>query len=245
MSEREKRSLERLLKSQGQLGEFVRMSMEDMRERDLFLIREASQRLLLEKSWPAARAAAPTASLEHGVTPRGFTRVDFKDRYGEECSLQASSLATEAAIWLGVDTPKLRVMAPQGAGFSASLEFDDGSSGWATVGVKVDGGSVLQTGRMHLTQDMVKVLLPALQEFVDTGELPSSQTVEILFQSASDALVTLRHGGDCPHCEGVGWTDHDRDAVKCPACGGTGEIDMTDPEMLARLDEFNHYEVPA
>jgi len=36
-------------------------------------------------------------------TNRGFARADFKDRYKSECSIQNSSLATEDAIWLGVD----------------------------------------------------------------------------------------------------------------------------------------------
>lgn len=32
-------------------------------------------------------------------TERGFFRVDFDDRYGERCSIQKSSLATEDAIF--------------------------------------------------------------------------------------------------------------------------------------------------
>lgn len=44
-------------------------------------------------------------------TARGFEFIKFKDRYGEGCSLQASSLAdyTEpgsSAVWLGLDTPE-------------------------------------------------------------------------------------------------------------------------------------------
>jgi hypothetical protein len=38
-------------------------------------------------------------------TPRGFARGNFVDRYGSGCSIQESSLATERAIWLGVDIP--------------------------------------------------------------------------------------------------------------------------------------------
>lgn len=38
-------------------------------------------------------------------TERGFLRVLFTDRYGEACSLQESSLASEPAIWLGLDGP--------------------------------------------------------------------------------------------------------------------------------------------
>lgn len=36
-------------------------------------------------------------------TQRGFAIAEFKDRYGVDCSIQESSLATERAIWLGVD----------------------------------------------------------------------------------------------------------------------------------------------
>lgn len=37
------------------------------------------------------------------ITDRGFARADFEDCYGSQCSVQESSLGTEAAIWLGVD----------------------------------------------------------------------------------------------------------------------------------------------
>jgi hypothetical protein len=72
-------------------------------------------------------------------TQRGFVRVEFTDRYGESCSLQESSLATEAAVWLGQNKPT----------------FDDKKE---LVGC-----------RMHLTQDMAKWLIEELQYFVDTG----------------------------------------------------------------------------
>ncbi len=36
-------------------------------------------------------------------TPRGFLRADFVDRNGDKCSIQESSLATEEAIWLGLN----------------------------------------------------------------------------------------------------------------------------------------------
>lgn len=39
--------------------------------------------------------------LKFEKTDRGFTRSDFKDKYGKECSIQESSLATEHCIWLG------------------------------------------------------------------------------------------------------------------------------------------------
>ena len=38
-------------------------------------------------------------TVEH--TARGFEVVHFTDLYGEECTLQVSSLAEPAAVWLG------------------------------------------------------------------------------------------------------------------------------------------------
>jgi len=37
------------------------------------------------------------------TTKRGFRTFEFEDYYGCPCRLQESSLATEAALWLGVD----------------------------------------------------------------------------------------------------------------------------------------------
>jgi len=42
-------------------------------------------------------------TLEKGKSDRGFGFYQFKDKYGQKCSLQDSSLATEPAIWFGVD----------------------------------------------------------------------------------------------------------------------------------------------
>jgi len=42
-------------------------------------------------------------TLKKETTSRGFGLWEFKDKYGQECSLQDSSLASEPAIWLGVD----------------------------------------------------------------------------------------------------------------------------------------------
>lgn len=38
------------------------------------------------------------------TTERGFAVYEFTDRYGQGCSLQKSSLASEDAIWFGVVT---------------------------------------------------------------------------------------------------------------------------------------------
>ena len=80
-------------------------------------------------------------------TERGFVRVEFTDKYGESCSLQESSLATEAAIWLGQNKPT----------FNAQREV---------VGC-----------RMHLTQTMAAWLIEELQYFVDTGSVRPNAVV--------------------------------------------------------------------
>lgn len=73
---------------------------------------------------------------------RGFGGGKFKDRYGADCSIQESSLATEACIWLGCDH---ETVDDQGRPCGA---------------------------RMHLTREMAAELIPLLQHFVETGSLP-------------------------------------------------------------------------
>ena len=97
-------------------------------------------------------------------TKRGFGHIVFKDRYGEVCSLQESSLATEAAIWLGVDDPWPKLFYgrnPPGGWQDMSRDLPEGVE------------SVLCSGRMHLTSEQVRVLLPILTHFVETEYLPS------------------------------------------------------------------------
>lgn len=43
------------------------------------------------------------------TTARGFPLGDFQDHYGERCSIQESSLATEFAIWLGRDEERMHL----------------------------------------------------------------------------------------------------------------------------------------
>lgn len=88
-------------------------------------------------------------------TNRGFLLGEFIDRYGEKCSIQKSSLATQDCIWLGVNHVIPKIM---------------GEHGWQDVPLP-EGAAT--SARMHLTQKMVKDLLPLLQHFADTGELPS------------------------------------------------------------------------
>jgi hypothetical protein len=93
------------------------------------------------------------------TTNRGFNIIQFIDRYGDKCSLQKSSLATEDCIWLGIDDASPKIMA---------YKVMDHGVGGVKYPIHPD---VLISTRMHLTQDQVKELLPHLQKFVETGEI--------------------------------------------------------------------------
>jgi hypothetical protein len=94
--------------------------------------------------------------LEIITNQRGFNFAEFIDSYGQKCSIQKSSAATRDCIWLGIDKPKLTV-------------FEDDSHGKYITTEMPKNFDV--DSRMHLTIDEVKMLLPILQKFVETGEL--------------------------------------------------------------------------
>lgn len=85
--------------------------------------------------------------IEFKQTNRGFEIGFFEDRYRQKCSIQDSSLAVEAAIWLGVDNTGPDIKGPSGK-FSEEI-----------------------SSRMHLTQSQVEELLPVLKRFVSTGTI--------------------------------------------------------------------------
>jgi hypothetical protein len=103
--------------------------------------------------WPYGRIME-CRWMKLNKTNRGFGRIDFIDRYEAECSLQESSLATEAAIWFGTNEAKPQVLV-QGKGWQP-VEFPE---------------DTLFNTRMHLTQKQVKELLPYLQHFAEHGTL--------------------------------------------------------------------------
>ena len=92
-------------------------------------------------------------------TNRGFPFIGFADHYGVMCTLQKSSLASDDAIWFGVEDANPIIMA------SKVLE---GGTGWVKYPIHPD---VYINTRMHLTREQVAELLPHLQRFVDTGEI--------------------------------------------------------------------------
>lgn len=88
------------------------------------------------------------------LTERGFAIYKFEDAYGTKCSLQKSSLASDQAVWLGVDDPNPQVLVP--------------GKGWIPY---IIPDEVFLATRMHLTREGAKEIIKALQVFVDTGEL--------------------------------------------------------------------------
>ena len=97
--------------------------------------------------------------MKKELTDRGFSLSSFVDLYDAECSVQKSSLATEDAIWLGIDNPDPMILASR---------VVEGGTGWVKYPLPDD---VMITTRMHLSRGMVEELLPVLQKFVDTGDI--------------------------------------------------------------------------
>lgn len=107
-------------------------------------------------------------NIKSESTSRGFSRVEFDDLYGARCSLQKSSLASQDAIWLGTNDAKRHHVT----------------------------GEIIGT-RMHLTQEDVVWLLPILQHFAETGDLPDTLKPEKVFFRPAEAN---RYEGPCPKC---------------------------------------------
>lgn len=103
--------------------------------------------------------------LKKTKTSRGFSRVEFTDTYGTECTIQKSSLAEKDAIWIGVE--KLIIQKMNGA---QKLELDMYETDGHFVKYKLPEGSI-SNQHMHLTQSQVKKLLPILAKFVKTGNI--------------------------------------------------------------------------
>lgn len=97
------------------------------------------------------------------TTGRGFRRLTFTGLNGSECTLQESSLASEEAIWIGAKNLEIK-RCPRDC------------TGWHDVDLAAlfPGQDVVGNEKMHLTQDQVRSLLPALHHFVETGELPTN-----------------------------------------------------------------------
>lgn len=106
--------------------------------------------------------------MKFGQTGRGFPVVEFTDRCGETCTIQESSaIDEEGLIWLGCKDLDVKVM-------------KEGMKGWHNLDIKKINGveEFVANNRMHLSQSMVKEILPILTYFAEHGELPSEEDVK-------------------------------------------------------------------
>jgi len=102
--------------------------------------------------------------MKHGYTEREFEIFKFRDRNGEKCSLQKSSIATEDCIWLGVTDTWPRMIVADGEGWRDVPKPLPETPGF-------DGVTYLNGTRMHLNREQAADLINLLQDFVDTGEI--------------------------------------------------------------------------
>jgi hypothetical protein len=103
--------------------------------------------------------------IDFSATHRGFKLGEFTDFYGKKCSIQKSSLATDDAIWLGVDNPEPQIL----HGDARRLGIPtNATSGWVDYPIPDE---VKINTRMHLTRRQVWRLLPTLIKFVFTGNI--------------------------------------------------------------------------
>ena len=120
----------------------------------------------------ATDGAGPDGSeLSEGLgavarTARGFELLEFQDRYGTPCSLQASSLAEHekpgtSAVWLGPDDAAPKVLASEARGLGVDTAE---RTGW--VPYPIPPGVSLTT-RMHLDREQVAALILHLQRWLD------------------------------------------------------------------------------
>jgi hypothetical protein len=130
-------------------------------------------------------ANSELAATDH--TGRGFAKINFTDRYGVDCSIQKSSLATENAIWIGVEDANPEVMASEAVEVGVLTEQ---TTGWVPYPVP---SNVLIHTRMHLTQDLAAKVLAILQFFVENGELPEEGDV-MPEESVRDTLLRFADG---------------------------------------------------
>ncbi len=109
--------------------------------------------------------------MKTSKTARGFAIIEFDDSYNKPCEIQKSSLATDDAIWFGRSgtTPLIMSRDAAAMGRHDLIDPQQGMTGWVDFPVPEQ---VLISTRMHLTRKQVSELLPVLQHFVDTGDLP-------------------------------------------------------------------------
>lgn len=104
------------------------------------------------------------ADVNH--TGRGFRFYEFKDLNGYSCAIQKSSIATENAIWLGLESASPMILHRDAT--MLGIEHNK-TCGWVDYPIPEE---VSLNTRMHLTQEQAMELGKMLIHFAESGELP-------------------------------------------------------------------------
>lgn len=109
------------------------------------------------------------------TTPRGFQKIEFKDRYGVGCSIQQSSAIDDtergrnqpgsSSLWLGIEDGDPHIMASKAAENGIKT---DKTVGWVPYPIPDD---VLIRTRMLLCREQVAQLIDVLQNWLASGKL--------------------------------------------------------------------------
>jgi hypothetical protein len=97
--------------------------------------------------------------MDYSKTNRGFGLITFTDTNGVKASVQESSSAEEANLWLGVASAK------------TDAQIMTKFRGWVPYDIPED---VLLHDRLHLNEGQVTDLIKVLQYWVDNGYLPET-----------------------------------------------------------------------
>lgn len=131
----------------------------------------------LERTEGKLRDFSSEDSVILNLTHRGFQKIEFRDAYGIQCSLQQSSAIDSlprselkpgsSFVWLGIDSPQPRIM--KSAAVAKGLDVGPGEvSGWMNYPIPND---VFLSGRMHLDKKKAEMLVKHLSRWIETGEL--------------------------------------------------------------------------
>ena len=109
-------------------------------------------------------------------TRRGFEVKHFLDSYGIDCSIQESSNADNAFIWLGVHDAEAKIMAvdlDKVKGFETiPTPGSSQTTGWHKILLPEE---VQIFSRMHLDKEQAKWLIKELQYFVEHDRLSEEE----------------------------------------------------------------------
>lgn len=126
--------------------------------------------------------------MNYKKTERGFRYIEFNDLYGEKCSIQKSSLATDDAIWIGIDDANPQVMASKTA---------KGGTGWVPYKIPDD---VLLSTRMHINREQAESIVDILNHFIECGELPTSKDSTHNTTQAKISSNIIESDNLCDYC---------------------------------------------